>query len=166
MYRKILVPVDLEHPSGASEALATAESLANCFSSWITICTVVRDARVLQSGDWLPLSYEQRLFEARSKLDAFAADVADDLELDLEVGTGTICGGILEVAQRVSADLIVLSSHPSGLGDYVHWANAARVARRADCSVLIVRAWAPVAKPAEPALRANETSAMDQLDAS
>lgn len=143
MYRNILVPVDLDDPSESAGALASAAAIAKCFSSRVTICSVVRDADALARGEWLPISYEQLLFEAHSKLDSISSGLGKELAPDIEVGTGTICSGILEVAERISADLIVLASHRPGVADYVHAANAARVARRAPCSVLIVRAAPP-----------------------
>lgn len=140
MYRNILVPVDLDDPSASAGALASAAALAKCFSSRVTICAVVRDADALARGEWLPISYQQLLVEAHSKVDAIAHRMGEAIVPNVEIGTGTICGGILDVAGRTSADLIILASHRPGAGDYVRLANAARVARRAPCSVLIVRA--------------------------
>lgn len=126
MYRNILVPVDLDDPSESAGALASAAALAKCFSSRITICSVVRDADALARGEWLPISYEQLLVEAHSKLDAISSGLDEGLAPDVSVGTGTICGGILEVAERISADLIILSSHAPRAANYVYAANAAR----------------------------------------
>lgn len=139
MYRNILVAVDSDDPTQSAEALATAATLAKCFSSRLTICSVVRDANALAEGEWMPISYKQLLFETRSKLDALSHSLGEATAPDIEVGTGTICGGVLEVAERISADLIVLASHRPAALDYVHAANAARIARRASCSVLVVR---------------------------
>ena len=139
MFRNILVPVDLENPKEWAPALAAAAELAGPASAKVTICTVVRDSSVLAQGNWLPLSYEQRLIEARWKLEKVSTEFEDKTPVDVEVGTGTISGGILDVAKRIAADLIVLASHKPRAADYFHAANAARVARRASCSVLIVR---------------------------
>lgn len=139
MFRNILVPVDLDNPKEWEPALAVAAKLAGPASAKLTICTVVRDSAILAQGDWLPLSYEQQLVEARWKLEKMSTELESKTPVDVEVGTGTISGGILDVAKRIAADLIVLASHKPGGGDYFHVANAARVARRAPCSVLIVR---------------------------
>lgn len=139
MFRNILVPVDLENPKECAPALALAAELAALGSGKVTICTVVRDSAILAQGDWLPLSYEQQLVEARWKLEKMSTELESKTPVDVEIGAGTISGGILDVAKRIAADLIVLASHKPGAGDYFHAANAARVARRAHCSVLIVR---------------------------
>lgn len=139
MFRNILVPVDLENPDEWAPAFAAAAELAGPAAARMTICSVVRDSSVLARGDWLPLSYEEQLVETRWKLESVSTGFDKKIPVDVEVGTGTISGGILDVAKRIGADLIVLASHKPGASDYLHAANAARVARRAPCSVLIVR---------------------------
>lgn len=139
MFKNILVPIDLERPDEWAHGIALAAELAGAASAKLTICSIVRDSSVLAQGDWLPISYEQLLVEARWKLESISSQFDDKMPVAVEVGTGTICGGILDVAKRISADLIVVASHRPGASDYVHAANAARIARRAPCSVLIAR---------------------------
>lgn len=139
MYRNILVPVDLDQSSTWIGAISTASSLAKCFAAKITICSVVPDAKAIKTGDWLPISVEQLLFDARVRLGGLAADAEGDMSYGVEIAMGTISGGILEIAKRIAADLIVLVSHQPSARDYLLAANAIRVARRAPCSVLIVR---------------------------
>ena len=139
MYRNILVPLDLDQPKIWKGALSTACSLANCFGAKVTICSVVSSAEVIGSGEWIPISVEQQLFDARSRLEGLAADHKGDDALGVEVASATIAGGVIEIAERISADLIVLASHPPATRDYLLAANAIRIARRAPCSVLIAR---------------------------
>jgi nucleotide-binding universal stress UspA family protein len=139
MYRNILVPVDLDEPASWAEAISTASSLAKCFSPKITICSVVSDVDAIKHGEWLPISVEQLMFDARARLEGLVAAANHDQSYGIEVAAGTIAGGILEIAERISANLIVLVSHEPAARDYLVAANAIRVARRAPCSVLIVR---------------------------
>lgn len=139
MYRNILVPVDLDQPASWSEAVSTASLLAKCFAAKITICSVVSDVETIKHGEWLPISIEQALFDARARLEGLVAAADDDLSCGVEIAAGTIAGGILEIAERIAADLIVLVSHQPAARDYLLAANAIRVARRAPCSVLIAR---------------------------
>ena len=44
------------------------------------------------------------------------------------------------MAKEIGADLIVMGSHRPELADYLLGANAAKVVRHADCSVMVVRA--------------------------
>lgn len=137
MYRNILLAIDVDEPGAWHQALSVAVSLTKCFSGHLTLCSVLRDLESLDVQR-SPIGYREKLEVIRARLGNLASTI-DDLSVDVEVGTGTICGGILEVADRVSADLIVIASHQPGPSDYVVSANAARVARRAPCSVLVVR---------------------------
>ena len=139
MYRNILVAVDADDPVQSADALRVAVTLARSLESKLTICSVVRDVEALARGEWLPISYEQLLFETRAKLDTIGHALGQEINPKVEVATGTIHGGVLEVAERIEADLIILASHRPGAVDYMHAANAARIARRATCSVLNVR---------------------------
>ena len=139
MYRNILVPVDLDQSESWGEAISTASSLAKCFGAKVTICSVVSSSEAILKGDWHPIGVEQLLFDARARLEGLAAKVDHDLDCDVEVAAGTISGGILEMAERISADLILLVSHQPAALDLFMAANAVRVARRAPCSVLIAR---------------------------
>ena len=139
MYRDILVPIDLDEPASWQGALSTASTIAACFSAKVTICSVVSDVDAISKGEWLPISIEQRLFDVRARLEGLVASSDLGPGYGVEVASGTISGGILEIAGRIHADLIVLASHQPAARDYVLAANAIRVARRAPCSVLIAR---------------------------
>jgi nucleotide-binding universal stress UspA family protein len=139
MYQNILVPVDLDQPACWSGAITTASSLAKCFGAKVTICSVVSSSEAILEGDWLPIGVEQLLFDARARLEGLVANADHDLTCGVEIALGTISGGILEIAERIAADLIVLVSHQPAARDYLLAANAIRVARRAPCSVLIAR---------------------------
>ena len=71
-------------------------------------------------------------------LQAFVITLREGLEAFLIVAisqpAGTIAGGVLEIAGRISADLILLASHRPALQDRLMAANAIRIARRASAS--------------------------------
>jgi nucleotide-binding universal stress UspA family protein len=46
---------------------------------------------------------------------------------------------VLKTAADIEADLIVMASHRPEMGDYLIGANASRVVRHAEVSVLVVR---------------------------
>lgn len=138
MYRNILLAMDPDEPDSWSDALPVAARLARCFSADLTFCSVVRDVDAELEAEWSPIGYREMLDHARVRLLELAATLPD-LAPQVEVGTGTVCRGVLDVAERVHADLIVLASHVPEFRDYLLSANAARVARRAACSVLVVR---------------------------
>ena len=139
MYKHILMAVDLEAPSSWKEALPVVEAMAECFSARITICTVATTAEALEIGEFWPISYQERLAEKHAELDAIASIVRGKAQVDVEVGTGSVPGGIVDLAERTGVDLIALSSHQHKLADFLISSNAAHVSRIANCSVLVIR---------------------------
>jgi nucleotide-binding universal stress UspA family protein len=139
MYHHILVPLDLEEPASWKDAFPVAEAIARCFSARLTICSVVRDVEAIEQGDWLPIAIRDRIFEMQARLSVIAGELSNNFTVEVVVGTGTISGGIVDAVERIDADLVILQSHQPGFIDRLHEANAARVAERAPCSVLIVR---------------------------
>lgn len=138
MYSSILVAVDLDRPETWAKALPVACALSRSFSARLTLCSVVRDAEAAVEAQWSAIGYRQMIDLARARLGELAS-VAGEPDMAVEVGTGTISGGILDVAGRIEADLIVLASHGPAAKDHLFAANAVRVVGRASCSVLVVR---------------------------
>lgn len=159
MYKNILVAVDTDEPASWADALPVAARLARCFSARLTLCSVVRDVEAELKAEWSPIGYREMLELARVRLLELASTLPG-LAANVEVGTGTVCRGVLAVAERVQADLIVLASHVPELKDYLLSANAARVARRAPCSVLVVRRQAAPSQTAEQAADSDAPGAV------
>ncbi|MCV6603387.1 MAG: universal stress protein, partial [Cohaesibacter sp.] len=55
------------------------------------------------------------------------------------VGAGSIYEEILQLAEQIDADLIVIGAHKPGLKEYLLGPNSARVVRHSKCSVYVVR---------------------------
>ena len=92
-------------------------------------------------GSFFPAGYEKTaLAEAKSGLREFvAANAPDGAAVVCDVGHGTVYEEVLTAARRINADLIVLAAHRPAQKDYLLGPNAARIARHAKCSVMVVR---------------------------
>ena len=143
MYSSILTAVDLDQPSSSSKALPASIALARCFSANLTLCTVVTGTTAEMESEWSAAGYREMIKLADARLKLLAAE--QPFEMSTEVGFGSVSGGIVECAERIGADLIVLGSHKPELRDYLLGANASRVVRCAPCSVLVVRGDPPTA---------------------
>ena len=139
MYRSILVPVDLDQPSSWEKTLPTAVALCRCFDASLALATVVPDWRLALEAQWSPIAFREFLDVAGAGLAALAASVTEVADVGHHVETGGVYAGILAVAERIEADLIILSSHRPEMKDYLLGANASRVVRHARCSVFVVR---------------------------
>ena len=137
MYKSILMAADPDAPGSWAKALPVSLALARCFGSRLTLCAVVPDTEAVIEAEWSAAGYREMIEVAKAKLISLAEDA--DIDIATVVGTGSIWSGIIDSAERVGADLIVLASHKPAMKDYLLGANASRVVRGAPCSVLVVR---------------------------
>ncbi len=141
MYKHILVAVDLGHPSSFERAFPIAEMMAKASGAKLSIMTVVPNFGMSVVGSFFPKDFEAKaLDKAKSDLQAIvSANLDENLVETVHVAHGTIYEEIIEVADKLKSDLIILCSHRPELKDYLLGPNAARVARHADQSILIIR---------------------------
>ena len=139
MFERILMAVDLKRPESWEEALPVVQSLAHCYSSEVTLCAIATNAEALETGDWWPNSYQERIAAKHSELDEIAARMRDGIKVHVEVGTGTVDSGLIDVAERIGADLIVLSPHHYSMLDRLLPTHSGGLSRNAGCSVLVLR---------------------------
>lgn len=141
MYKHILLPVDLGNESSWKKALPTAVEYCGAFGSTLHVMTVVPDFGTPMVAQFFPPDHEKRMAEkARELLHRFVADrVPDSVKVQHIVAEGTIYKMIIEMAEKIDADLIVMASHRPELEDYLLGPNAARVVRHSNKSVLVVR---------------------------
>lgn len=149
MYKDVLVPIDIQHRSSWERTLPAAVQAAKEAGARLHVLTVVPD--MFAGVDWRyairgeqhgSLDYDRNelMQQAKERLQELVSNlVPQEVETEVMVRHGTVYEQILEAADEVSADLIVMASHRPSLKDYLIGPNAARVVRHAQCSVQIVR---------------------------
>ena len=140
MYRNILLPIDLDEESSWRKALPMAIEYCRVFGPSLHVLTVV-PSLAMGATAYLPEDAGRKLMEgASTALTAFVEEnVPDTIGAHQVVGQGSVYHVILEVAEKIGADLIIMAAHRPALSDYLLGPNAARVVRHANCSVLVVR---------------------------
>lgn len=145
----VLVTVDLAHESSWNNALPFAVDQARIHDAKLHVLTVIQD--IISGVDWRyairgamhgseAYDLKSLMTEASERLDAFVRDqVPEDVTTRHIVAHGTIYKEIIETAEKIHADLIVMSSSRPSLRTYLLGPNAARVVRHAECSVAIIR---------------------------
>lgn len=135
-YRSILVPVDLAHPEVASDMFSKARALLSP-GGRLTVVHAMPDippyVTMEMPDGFLPVA----LRRAEETLRDMAEK--EGMEADIRILTGQAPRAILDTADAVEADLILVASHRPGLADYLLGSTAARVVRHATCSVLVMR---------------------------
>ena len=141
MYRKILLPLDLNQESSWQKALPVALGLCGSFGAKLHVMTVVPDSGSAYVAGFFPADFKQKaLDQAHAALAKFVdGNVPDGVEVQQIVANGTVYEEVLSTAGEIGVDLIVMASHRPELQDYLLGPNAARVVRHADMSVMVVR---------------------------
>ena len=141
MYVNILLPVDLGNESSWARALPAAIEYCMAFGSNLYVMTVMPDFGSPMVAQFFPDDHEDRLMDnAKEVLKKFVDDrVPDTVRVENIVADGTIYKTIIDTAEEINADLIIMGSHRPELQDYLLGPNAARVVRHSAKSVLVVR---------------------------
>lgn len=141
MFKTILVPIDLDQESSWQRALPVAEQLAKDYSASLHVIAVVPAMGMSIVGSYFPADFEKKALAAgKQKLDDIVSKAAlSPSTIVTHVAHGTIYEEVISAADKLSCDLIVMTSHRPELKDYLIGPNAARVMRHARQSVFIVR---------------------------
>jgi nucleotide-binding universal stress UspA family protein len=140
MYKKILLPIDLQEPSSWQKALPAALEYCEAFGAELHLLSIFPDLPTSMRA-YLPEDTESRLaHETASGLDAFVSEhVPAGVSAFKHLDTGSVYHCVLETAERIGCDLIIMASHRPEMSDYLVGPNASRVVRHANISVLVVR---------------------------
>jgi nucleotide-binding universal stress UspA family protein len=143
MYKNILVPIDLADADLAKPAVATALMMSGESDGKVRFVNVLPLTPVMLA-EYVPPDFEVQ--QRKAAEDALAI-VVKETGLSPERVSSTVRQGgiyqeILEEANSLHADLIVMSSHRPqrhAMRTYFLGSNAGHVVRYAKCSVLVVR---------------------------
>lgn len=141
MFKNILLPIDLNDENSWQSALPKAIDLCRQHGAKLHVMTVVPDIFQGHVAQYFPEGYEDELIDRTDEelRKLIRQQVPDDIEAKDTVAYGSIYHEILATAEKVGADLIVMTSHRPELKDYLIGPNATKVVRHAKCSVMVVR---------------------------
>jgi len=134
MYKKILVPIDLSHPQQGRKILELARTIGGPDARLVALF-VAGEVPGFVAAE-LP---EHLLEENRAKAAEELKVLAKPIGAATDVRSGHASTVILEEADRLGSDLIIVASHRPGLQDYFLGSTAARVVRHSNCAVLVDR---------------------------
>jgi len=146
MYKHILVPTDGSElaQNGVDHAL----SLAKALNSRVTIITATEPFPHIYDDGWIPTAEDLRHFDERqekgaSGLLAKVKAQADKMGVPadtLHAPNSTAASAIMETAQRLGCDLIVMSSHGRrGIARILLGSQTSEVLANSTVPVLVVR---------------------------
>ncbi len=134
--KNILVAIDLARSDGNDACIKIAKDIAGTMDGTITFLHVIEEI-----PKYLVPSMPDRLLE---KLKPTAEEELRKLAEQYDCSNTVVREGwpaprILEYAEEIKADLIVLNSHDRGLMDYFFGSVSTRVVQHAHCSVHVSR---------------------------
>lgn len=135
-YDSILLPIDVAHPETAPAMFEQAKALLSPKGK-ITAVYVVPDIPNYILAEMHVGFLPSTIRKSERALQCLIADAGADA--DVQILSGQAPRAILAATEGIKSDLVIVSSHRPGLGDYLLGSTAAQVVRHAQCSVLVMR---------------------------
>lgn len=143
MFKRILIPVDLQEEDERPRTLAFHKAIELCrfYDAQLHVLTVVPDVGMPIVGYYFPTETEDKIVEESERFlhEVVSRHIPQDIHVQHLVAQGSVYKRILRMAEKVNADLIIMPAQQMKLQDYLIGSNASRVTRYAKCSVLVVR---------------------------
>ena len=142
MYKKILLPVDLQETALSERATQVAQDLAEHYGASITVLTVIPDFGMPLVANYFPQgAMEQAEHEVHEELKRF---VAAHFKNPSAVRAIVDDGGsphkvIVSHAEKEKIDLIIVPARGKDITKVFLGSSSTHVVERAPCSVLVVR---------------------------
>ena len=144
MSKKILVPIDISEMELTKQVIPHVEGYAKQNDATIHFLSVIPDYTYFASYG---LGYASVAPDARER-EAEAMKTLSEIvakfslpgdRVEKHVLSGAPKDHILQLAEDIDADVIILASHRPSMSTYLLGSNAAAVVRHSKCSVLVVR---------------------------
>ncbi|MBV6656424.1 MAG: universal stress protein [Devosiaceae bacterium] len=142
MFKTILLPIDLSTEHSWLKALPAALQLCQLEDGGVLhVATVVPDFGMSVVSSFFEAGFEEKaLHKVGEELAGWVSEkVPTSVEAHPHVLHGRVYEQIIEAAERLNVDAIVMGSHRPELSDYLLGPNAARVVRHANQSVMVIR---------------------------
>lgn len=141
MFKTILLPIDLSAKASWSKALPAALELRQDDRCSLHVLTVVPDFGLSVVGSFFDEDFEKQALKkvGQDLTEWINENVPENVDVHPHVTHGRVYEQIMQAADKLGADAIVMGSHTPELSDYLLGPNAARVVRHAKQSVFVVR---------------------------
>jgi len=142
MYKKILVPLDLQETALSARATQVAQDIASCYRSSISVLTVIPDFGMPLVANYFPRDAMERAEkDVHAELKRFVAthfDKPDSIRAEVD-GGDSAHKVIIRHAKQENIDLIVMPATGRDISKMFLGSSSTQVVERSPCSVLIVR---------------------------
>lgn len=141
MFKKILMPIDLQETHLAAKAVKIAIDEARKHDADINVMTVMPGFGMPLVASFFP---DDTMQQAKKEIGAelkkyLAANFPKDIRVRPVIGEGDPAEMILAEAKAIGADLIIIPSHAQSLGQVFLGSCAAKVVEHARSSVMVIK---------------------------
>ena len=141
MFKKILLPIDLQETALAAKATRIAVSESRQHGAEIYLLAVVPGFGMPVIESFFPDDTMQKVSrEVESELQRFiAANFPPEISVHPVISQGSPVEQILAECRLLKADLIIIPSHNKNLGQVLLGSCASGVVSQANCTVMVVK---------------------------
>ncbi|WP_114191926.1 universal stress protein [Edaphovirga cremea] len=142
MYTTILVPVDISEQELTEKALAHVKYLAKMSGAKVHFFHAMPDPSIFipEMGYTMVTTTEEIKEKSKQAIEEFIKGLDIPAEqVTYTASFGTPRDRVLELADEIKADLIVIGSHRPSVSTYLLGSNASAIVRHAKIPVLVIR---------------------------
>lgn len=138
---KILLPIDLTDPKRERSAIAEALKLRQAFDGELHLLNVIPEFnnKLFRSLYAENVGEEAEKCTKKSMQEFCERYLPTDVDYKIHIANGIVYKEILQTAESLDVDLIVITASRPELADYLMGPNTGKVVRHSNCSVLVVR---------------------------
>ncbi|MFT6387071.1 MAG: nucleotide-binding universal stress UspA family protein [Cellvibrionaceae bacterium] len=142
MFKKILIPIDLEETALAEKAVEIAIDQARKHGAEIHVLTVFPGFGMPLVASFFPENAMQdALNKVSEHLKKYVSETfPDDINTYAIVTEGNPSEQVLHQAKKTKADLIIIPSHNRSASEFFLGSCATKVVSHAECSVMVIKA--------------------------
>jgi nucleotide-binding universal stress UspA family protein len=141
VFKNIIIPIDLSDKQLVKTILPKALNFATNFQSKLHFLYIIPDFGIKMVEDYLPKNWakDQKEKYRTQVTELIKQYVPKELEVEFHIGRGAVYDEIIQYANEVKADLIIISAVRPQLRDYMLGTNASKIVRHSSVSVLVIR---------------------------
>jgi universal stress protein F len=141
MFKKILLPIDLQDTRLSAKAAKITIDEARKHGAEVHVLTVIPDFGMPLVASFFPDStMDKALKEVAQELKRYiAANFPQDVATKPHIGEGSPADQIVQLSRKLGTDLIIIPSHTKSFQQVFLGSCAARVVDRVHCSVMVVK---------------------------
>lgn len=141
MFKKILLPINMDETKLIGRAIETAQDLTEHYGAHLTVLTTIPDFSSSLVASYFPEdaiknAHEESCAELKKFVDAHFKKPAD---VHCAVREGSPRKVIVEYIEKHNIDLVVMPARKTDISKVFLGSNSSHVVNQAPCSVLVVR---------------------------